>query len=284
VTDGRRSPAVVASWYLQTVARRFVLRSALAAAAGSLGAACYWITPYSDLTASDGVDAAARLEADAASLDAGTPSDADPDLLGYWTFEGDEAGVARDRSGLGHDLLLEDAVVGAPGYDGGVGLQYPDGTGLAHSDVLGTTFPPAGTLSVWALFPVPVTDGQRAIFDGYDERRHHLYIRYDQGRGDAAVQPFDFASQIDAGFDFFALPPVPTGRWTHLVMTWDRTTVPKNSARFYVDGDPAAGADFVPDDAPVTQYFELRNGYAGAYDDLALWKRAFSEEEVREIP
>lgn len=271
------------------MARRVVFRSALAVGAGSLVAACYWITPYSDLTEADGADAAPAPVDGAGASDARDVSDGasvdpvDPDLLGFWPFDGDEAGIARDRSGLGHDLLLEDAIVGAPGYDSGAALQYPDGAGLAHSDALGTSFPPAGTLSVWALFPPPATDVQREIFDAYDATRHHVYVRYSGGQGDAAVQSFDVASQTGAGYELFSRAPVPTGQWTHLVLTWDRTTSP-NSLHFFVDGAPAVGNTFPPSDLPVSQLFALRNGYAGSYDDLALWKRAFSEEEVREIP
>jgi hypothetical protein len=267
------------------VARRFVFRSVLAVGAGSLVAACYWITPYSDLTEGDGADAA---PADAALADAARASDAsdaapvDPDLLGYWTFDGDEDGIARDRSGMSHDLLLENAIVGAPGYDGGEGLQYPDGTGLAHSDALGMIFPPAGTLSVWAFFPPPASELQREIFDGYDSSRHHLYLR-SSGQGDAATELFDVASQTGTGYELFSRAAVPVGQWTHLVLTWDHTTAP-NSLHFYVDGAASVGNTFPPSDASVSQLFAVRNGYAGSYDDLALWKRAFSEEEVRELP
>ena len=269
--------------------RRAVSRWLLAVVAGSFVAACYWVTPYSDLSSADGVDAAVPVDATGA-LDADAVADADaasvdPDLVACWTFEGDEAGIARDRSGHGYDLLLEDAIVAAPGHDSGTALEYPDGTGVAHNDALGPEFPAAGTLSWWASFPAPATDRQRAIFDGYDPTRHHLYIRH-SGGGDAAAQPLDFVSEIDAGFEVFAFPApvVATGRWTHLVVVWDRTVLPKNYAWLYIDGYQVGGASFTPSEVPITQRFVFANGYAGSYDDMYLWKRAFSEEEVREIP
>ncbi len=77
---------------------------------------------------------------------------------------------------------------------------------------------------------------------------------------------------------------MPIGGWTHLVFTWDRTTSPQNSASFYVDGTRQGGNSFAPDGLKVIQHFELYNGFGGSYDDLTFWKRAFSEEEIRQIP
>ncbi|MDB4944614.1 MAG: lacZ 3 [Labilithrix sp.] len=257
-------------------------------AAACATAACYWVTPYEDLTSQLGAAITDAATSDEAAPVPPPPDAGDPDLVARWSFDEDGGTAARDETGHGNDLFVSGgAVLGGTGRSGG-GLQYPGGAGQAIAPSLsGTGFPAAGTLSFWALCDIPTTDRGRKLFDGYDESRHHLFLSYSSGNGDAAVQALDFAVQSGTGFELFASPRpvIHPGRWVHFVIVWDTTNPASNDARLYIDGvvPPAGKRSYPADGGRFDEHFNVYDGYGGTVDDMALWSRAFTDAEVNAL-
>lgn len=83
-------------------------------------------------------------------------------------------------------------------------------------------------------------------------------------------------------------PPFQAGKWTHVVFTFEHfnTGQANGVARLYLDGVPQGAI------APRLQTFtwdlaqtvvQLGVGYIGGLDDLAIFNRALSPDEVREL-
>jgi hypothetical protein len=83
-------------------------------------------------------------------------------------------------------------------------------------------------------------------------------------------------------------PPFTKGRWTHVVFTFERfnTGKPDGVARLYLDGTPqgslsARQQTFTWD--AENAYVALGLSYIGLIDDLAIFNRALTEEEIRAL-
>ena len=78
-------------------------------------------------------------------------------------------------------------------------------------------------------------------------------------------------------------PKLEIGRWTHVAATWDGAIY-----RVYFDGinrgQTASVTGFdVPADAPLLfgRVFGAENRFLGSLDEVRVWNRALSEEEIR---
>ncbi|WP_158633720.1 LamG domain-containing protein [Tautonia sociabilis] len=80
-------------------------------------------------------------------------------------------------------------------------------------------------------------------------------------------------------------PPFASGKWTHVVITFDRVNSgrPDGEARLFLDGQPAgtvSNRDLRYSWDPENAVIFLGLGYAGLMDDLMIFDRALSREEV----
>ena len=80
-------------------------------------------------------------------------------------------------------------------------------------------------------------------------------------------------------------PPFSALKWTHVLFTFSglNTGQPNGAGKLYLDGKPAASIDhrtmtFTWD--PSRAVIMLALSYIGLYDDLALFNRALTDEEV----
>ena len=83
-------------------------------------------------------------------------------------------------------------------------------------------------------------------------------------------------------------PPFTKGRWTHVVFTFERfnTGRPDGIARLYLDGSPQGSLS--PRQQTFTwdaenTYVALGLSYIGLIDDLAIFNRALTEDEIRAL-
>jgi hypothetical protein len=83
-------------------------------------------------------------------------------------------------------------------------------------------------------------------------------------------------------------PPFGRGRWTHVVFTFERfnTGKPDGVARLYLDATPHGELDgrqqtFTWD--PEENLIALGLGYIGLMDDLSIFNRALSPDEIRAL-
>jgi len=83
-------------------------------------------------------------------------------------------------------------------------------------------------------------------------------------------------------------PPFNRGKWTHVVFTWENFNTAESNgvAKLYLDGDyrgelAARVQTFTWD--PAQTVVGLGLNYVGLMDELAVFNRALSSEEVREL-
>jgi hypothetical protein len=196
-------------------------------------------------------------------------------LVAYYPLEN----TTQDASGSGHDGIGQGGSIYVPGPVGyGTGMQF-DGTGSQYVD-LGTWIPSAGTgqlsISLWAKW-----DGLSGLWQGLigkrdtwvaDDMMWQIEAHIDDGHIAAGMFP---DGQRVAGFQ-----PVP-GEWAHIGFTFDGTT-----GTLYGNGLPAASNDFSlgPDTEAAVVFGACQaaggNPYNGALDEVRLYNRALSAEEV----
>ena len=201
----------------------------------------------------------------------------DPDLMGWWKLDEGHGKTALDWSGHGNDGALQGDPQWTAGYDGGA-LEL-DGAGdnvYAASAQVPTAaftvalwFNPAGTLGA-------STTRQDLLYWQVGNGRPHLTFNR-SGNGEIGLWP-----NIDGDFD----GPVTTTRswaantWHHVAATFDGT-----SFRIYVNGTlentvvhqgTHADASGLLIGCRTTQ----RNYFTGMIDDVRLYSKALSEQEI----
>lgn len=81
-------------------------------------------------------------------------------------------------------------------------------------------------------------------------------------------------------------PPFATGKWTHVVITFENFNSGKadGNAKLYLDGKlqgAVAGRKQIYTWNPEKAAIQIGMGYVGLYDDLASFNRTLSENEIR---
>jgi len=82
-----------------------------------------------------------------------------------------------------------------------------------------------------------------------------------------------------------AQPPLGKGKWTHIVITWDGVNDTKEGrAKLYLNGEFQGASSIIREpftwDVAKTR-LNLGIGYVGLLDDIAVFNKALSAEEVR---
>ena len=190
-------------------------------------------------------------------------------LVAYWPFDGD----AKDASGNGNDGTVKGATPTVDRNGKANGAYHFDGKDdsivVPGSPELDLTN--ALTITVWAK-----VDSVNSIISVCDKNgeswRLQLYT----------WNPVEIGNdQTDIRFPGM----LPIGKWVHLAATCDGST-----ARFYINGveagKTARTAPFHSSNADVhigNDPFLEEEFYAGAFDDLAIWNRALTAEEVARL-
>ena len=84
-------------------------------------------------------------------------------------------------------------------------------------------------------------------------------------------------------------PPFAKGKWTHIVYTWEsfNTGRADGVARLYLDGAPRGDARARGSRRSrgirMRKAIALGLNYIGLFDEVAIFNRALSEEEVRTV-
>jgi len=164
----------------------------------------------------------------------------------------------------------------------------------------------SGTLSLWLKLSVPdelppdyadpiqITDKKwddaSFFFDfSKDERPRHFRfgVFSDFKVWNPANTPWEKIAVKDRPMIVHENPPFQKTRWTHLVATWSHynTGRPDAEARMYVDGQlhgTLKGKQTLSWDPDKTAIM-LGIAYVGEFDELSLFDRALSAEEVRQL-
>jgi RNA polymerase sigma-70 factor (ECF subfamily) len=208
------------------------------------------------------------------------------DLVGYWRFDEGAGTVVRDRSGNGTDCTEQQPDPRAGWTDGPVGTARTFG-GLGWLACNQPRFATAASSDLTVSLWVKRTEhqpGYHALVtrQAGDSNLDHFFVGF---RGDLIL----LVSHLWGGKLFHPAPPV--GRWFHLAMVHghgevvlfiDGVPVARQPARDArpPEGDTAitiAGGVNGPDPTVATQRF------IGALDELAIYQRALSDDEVRDL-
>lgn len=205
----------------------------------------------------------------------------EPDLVAAWFFDEASGTVAYDRTGHGHDGVLQGAAAFATGGVRGNAVSFNGGVdSVLVQSLNNAAFPRSGTLSVHFRYNFNDTS-QHGVFDSYSDARSHLFIRR---ANNAPNDVFQAAGQHNdaGGYSFVDSFVVPINTWTHVVLTWNEASRVGN---IYVNGvlsknQPYQLGAFAPDQ----QIFRLGVNFIGMIDEIRLYDRAFSATEVAAIP
>lgn len=186
-------------------------------------------------------------------------------------------------------MAITPRVVGSPilALDGGVrggGMVVTVlSDGVVVDSLALTAFPSSGTLAMmlWPEGP-RLEAGTPAVFDGWGPTRSHVFWRQMQSvsvtlqfalqsntLGDAAA-PYAWVVNYD-------LAPQT---WTHVTLTWDTVA---NVAALYINRMEASRSAIIPPFAPTGQVVRI-GGMPGRYDEVRLYDRVLSKEEVAALP
>ncbi len=211
-------------------------------------------------------------------------------LVGYWTFDGKnmnwKTGKALDSSGNSNDGTLVSLGTTSSPAIGKIGqaLKF-SGIGYIDAGTLsslnGAT---AFTLAVWVKPRSLPFSGHQGIFGRGDSTGSNR-TPWLWGSSGASSLCMQFLTTLGGAADGnLCTSNLTAGTWTHVIYTWDGSTV-----RNYVNGiqygfDTTTG--HILSDTDATTYLGYIYGYAkwdGLLDDLRVYNRALSAAEVLQL-
>ncbi len=201
-------------------------------------------------------------------------------LVGFWKFDEVSGTMVADSSGKGHNgTLMEEANFGAASVEGAIGKalvlkdnQYVQING--YKGVLGTQ---ARTVCVW--IKTEHTSGKLLSW-GLDEGGKQFNFAHFRRR----------IGILPKGGYYFMAEKSNDNKWHHMVAVIEDADPPNlhDDVRLYKDGELAIIHDIgVLDlwqiDTKSGEDVTIGKGYQGAIDDVRIYDRALSEQEVNSL-
>ncbi len=205
----------------------------------------------------------------------------DPSLVGWWKLDDGSGDVALDSSGNNNHATLLDGPTWSTDPDHR-GILVFDGTD-DHAYIEGTPFElPSYTIAVW--FRVDGGSGNRDILSAKGPTGVNGVLLEIQGAGTLRyLHRFPFSS--GGGSNIYTTDSYADGSWHHVAAV-------KSTAEMvlYLDGQPAGTQ---PDNTqfagPLGEIWlgtldqRMQRMFPGPLDDLRIYKRVTSEQEVRTV-
>lgn len=203
------------------------------------------------------------------------------ELVGAWLMDDDSGATVVDSSGNGLD---GEPTQGAPKWVDG---KYGGALEFGGADMVAVPDDPkldleTFTLAAWVN--IPALTGKWLIIASKESREPAAARNYGLfGHVNSGVVHYSFTTGF-AWNSFNAKTPIADGKWRHVAGTYDGTTF-----TLYVDG--AEDASMSPGTKPDSHDNALFIGgcdigkywMTGAIDELALFSRALSADEVNEL-
>jgi len=207
--------------------------------------------------------------------------DRDPHLLGWWKFDGETGNKIVDSSRFKRPCTLEGGLDPAKALvEGRVGkaLEF-DGKDdrIRVTGWKGVTGTRPRTIAVWLRTQRPRGE---IVSWGKRDFGQMCMIRFFRSR----------VGIIPRGGYLYMKEPVHDGRWHHVAVVVREAESPNlyEDATLYLDGEPAVIDDIgLLDLWPLNTGKELdvaiARGFKGALDDLRIYDRALSEDEITRL-
>ncbi|MFI5380063.1 MAG: LamG domain-containing protein [Tepidisphaerales bacterium] len=204
--------------------------------------------------------------------------DRDPHLIGWWKFDETAGKTAADASGKGHDAVLEGGLSfethSSPGKIGNA-LRFDGNDGCVRvAGYKGVTGTQPRTVSAW--IKTRSRDGEIVSWGLRDAGKMFTVCHI---RGRIGVTPQGGYYYMKAGTD--------DDQWHHVVVVIREASPPNlhDDAKLYRDGNPAeiddiGLLDLWPIDTGEQEEVRIGRRYKGLIDDLRIYDRALSDEEV----
>lgn len=220
---------------------------------------------------------------------AGIPNDGD---ILLWIGEGN-GNKAVDGTGNGNDGTFHGGAkwVADGKYNAGISLRGAE-TFMEIDNVI----PEAGSLLFW--FKPDWDGGDGEDYRIFDASTAAIYFMVSKGANHADIHPGEFGFYFEAAddadwqdVDFDPSDAIEKDKYFHCAITWDFA----GEAPFlYVDGKEQATSRNIAGGFPplhetmrfgweTVRYLPITNGAEGVIDEISLWQRALSEDEVNDM-
>jgi hypothetical protein len=207
--------------------------------------------------------------------------DTDPNLVGWWRFEETAGSTAVDSSGHKHDGTLKGDLSfeksSSPGKSGKAIRLAAKGDAVEVKDYQGIAGTRPRTVAAW----IKTTSSQGEIVSwGKKDFGQMFTVGYIRGR--VGVTP--------SGGYLYMKAETHDDKWHHVAVVVQKAELPNlhDDVKLYLDGAPAEIHDIgLLDLWPIQTGQELPvrigQGFKGLMDDLRIYDRALSEEEVNAL-
>jgi hypothetical protein len=216
----------------------------------------------------------------------GTADAADPNLVGYWTFDEGSGTIVHDSSGQGNDGTIEGAPQWVAGKIGGAMQFDGDGDQIQLKSVFTTLGSSSNTVAAWIKVPLAGTEGLGAtervgnLLGTYNDSPNSNWELHAAGQ----MRLWWNGGEIDAR----GTTDLRDNTWHHIAWVRDKAT---NANYMYIDGQlesriATLGADIT---FSTTHRIAADNrgastpNWHGLLDDLQVYTRALSQEEISGI-
>ncbi|MFO7724965.1 MAG: LamG-like jellyroll fold domain-containing protein, partial [Oceanipulchritudo sp.] len=198
-----------------------------------------------------------------------------PSLVGHWQLDDDGGLTAADNSGKGNAAVLSRKAEWTSGRIAG-GLTF-NGDSTRLEVPMEEMDPEAGTLAIWAKRVGEGSARRQAIVDksSSTDPDSRLGIRLTKSTGFLSFALGDQTS-ISAGESLGE-------SWAHLALTWEN-----GDYTAYINGELVASGAYgahthAGEPLQVANTSTGGQGFAGAVDDLRLYNRSLSAEEIASL-
>lgn len=208
----------------------------------------------------------------------------DPDLVFYFSYDGAiEGDTILDESGKGHDGVINGDADPVDGGKYGKAMEFSTGSFI---DMDGPNIPaeeiPTEAITLCAWIKCENTGGDHAIFNAQASDGTWLIHPEAKSGGD-----FRWLLRTFGGTNIFDMRAgaVSWDEWMHYAGVYDG-----KDGILYINGDEAGrvpGSGEIAGDwglgARVGYNIDNARPFTGLMDDICLWKRALTEDEVKAV-
>ena len=235
----------------------------------------------------DGFDAA-FAQGDRRIYSAPSYKELDQRSPGYW---GDEIEIAYDAGKVGNALKFNVKNTKALFYSGDLNAAF-DPSGWSGTISFWLSLDPATDLEPGFCDPLQVTDSaynDSAIWVDFTKdnpRQFRLGVFGEKEAWDPEGTGGGDSPKFLNRLVVVEQPPFASGKWTHVAIVYDGLGAEGGTATLYLDGEPQGTSTgisepFVWDMATAT--IRLGVNYVGLFDELAIFDRPLTAEEVRTV-